>query len=142
MVVKFRNTICPSSPQLSLHRRAALSSNSNGTRSVYSRKNPKSSLYCEISMVETVKDSYSICSQTKLTPARGGGPGGLTLGQLRLLVCSILYNILGWVNCRHRIKVRWRSLYFVKKMGQVATKVLGSTDISWKGHDLRGSISY
>jgi hypothetical protein len=52
MVVKFRNTICPSQPQLSLHRRAALSSNSNGRRSVYSRKNPKNSLYCEISMVE------------------------------------------------------------------------------------------
>jgi hypothetical protein len=33
MVVKFRNTISPPPPQLSLHRRAALSSNSNGTRS-------------------------------------------------------------------------------------------------------------
>jgi hypothetical protein len=33
MVVKFRNTICPAQPQLSLHRRAALSSYSNGTRS-------------------------------------------------------------------------------------------------------------
>jgi hypothetical protein len=42
MAVKFRNTICPL--QLSLHWRAALSSNSNGTRSVYSRKNPKSNL--------------------------------------------------------------------------------------------------
>jgi hypothetical protein len=41
MVVKFRNTICPPPPQLSLHRRAALSSNSNGTQYVYSRKNPK-----------------------------------------------------------------------------------------------------
>jgi hypothetical protein len=41
MVVNFRNTICPPPLQLSLHRRAALSSNSNGTRSVYSRKNPK-----------------------------------------------------------------------------------------------------
>jgi hypothetical protein len=41
MVVKFRNTICPPPPQHSLHRRAALSSNSNGTRSVYKRKNPK-----------------------------------------------------------------------------------------------------
>jgi hypothetical protein len=46
MVVNFRNSICPRPPQLSLHRRAALSSISNGTRSVYSRKNPKSSLYC------------------------------------------------------------------------------------------------
>jgi hypothetical protein len=44
MVVKFRSTIWPPPPQLSLHRRAALSSNSNGTRSVYSRENPKSSL--------------------------------------------------------------------------------------------------
>jgi hypothetical protein len=51
MVVKFRNTICPAPPQLSLHRRAALSSNSNG---VYIRKNPKSSLYCEMPM------SYSL----------------------------------------------------------------------------------
>jgi hypothetical protein len=50
MVVKFRNTIWPPPPQLSLHRRAALSSNSNGTRSVYSRENPKSILYCEMSM--------------------------------------------------------------------------------------------
>jgi hypothetical protein len=41
MVVKFRNTICLPLPQLSLHRRAALSSNSNGTRSVYSIKNQK-----------------------------------------------------------------------------------------------------
>jgi hypothetical protein len=38
MVVKF------------IHRRAALSSNSNGTRSLYSRENPKSSLYCDMSM--------------------------------------------------------------------------------------------
>jgi hypothetical protein len=51
MVVKFVITICPPLPQLSLHRRAALSSNSNGTRSVSSRKNPKSSLYCEMSML-------------------------------------------------------------------------------------------
>jgi hypothetical protein len=50
MVVKFRNTICPPPPQLSLHRRGALSNISNRTRSVYSRKNPKSSLYCEVSM--------------------------------------------------------------------------------------------
>jgi hypothetical protein len=50
MVVKFRNTIWPPPPQLSLHRRAALSSNSNGTRSVYSRENPKSNLYCEMFM--------------------------------------------------------------------------------------------
>jgi hypothetical protein len=33
MVVNFRNTIWPPPPQLSLHKRAALSSNSNGTRS-------------------------------------------------------------------------------------------------------------
>jgi hypothetical protein len=50
MVVKFRITICPPPLQLSLHRRAVLSSNSNGTQSVNSRKNPKSSLYCEMSM--------------------------------------------------------------------------------------------
>jgi hypothetical protein len=60
MVVKFRNTICPPHPpQLSLHRRAALSINSNGTRSVYGRKNPKSSLYCEMSMV-TLQANVSI----------------------------------------------------------------------------------
>jgi hypothetical protein len=41
MVVKFRNTISPLPPQLSLHRRAALSSNSNGTWSVYSRRTQK-----------------------------------------------------------------------------------------------------
>jgi hypothetical protein len=50
MVVKFRNTIWPPSPQLSLHRRATLSSYSNGTRSVHSRVNPKRSLYCEMSV--------------------------------------------------------------------------------------------
>jgi hypothetical protein len=44
MVVKFINTICPPPPQLLLHRRAALSTNPNGTQSVYGRKNPKSSL--------------------------------------------------------------------------------------------------
>jgi hypothetical protein len=38
MVVKFRNTICPPQPQLSLHRRAALSSDSNGTRSYIARR--------------------------------------------------------------------------------------------------------
>jgi hypothetical protein len=53
MVVKFRNTIWPPPPQLSLHRRAALSSNSNGTRFVYSRENPKHSLYCEMSVCRT-----------------------------------------------------------------------------------------
>jgi hypothetical protein len=53
MVVKFRNTICPPPPQISLHRRAALSSNSNGTRCVYSRKNPKRSVHCEMSMAPT-----------------------------------------------------------------------------------------
>jgi hypothetical protein len=51
MVVKFRKTIWPPPPQLSLHRKDALSSNSNGTRSVYNRENPKSSLYCQMSMV-------------------------------------------------------------------------------------------
>jgi hypothetical protein len=58
MVVKFRNTIWPPPPQLSLHRRAAPSSNSNGTRSVYGRQNPKSSLYCEVSVRRP-----HICSQ-------------------------------------------------------------------------------
>jgi hypothetical protein len=47
MVVKFRKTIWPPPPQLSLHRRAAVSSNSDGTRSVWRLENPKSSLYCE-----------------------------------------------------------------------------------------------
>jgi hypothetical protein len=51
MVVKFRNTIWPPPPQFSLHRRAALSSNSNGTRS-YIAENPKRSLYCEMSVVQ------------------------------------------------------------------------------------------
>jgi hypothetical protein len=42
MAVKFRNTICPPPPQLSLHRRATLSSNSKGTpQSLYSRNNLK-----------------------------------------------------------------------------------------------------
>jgi hypothetical protein len=54
MVAKFRNTICPPPPQLSLHRRAALPSNSNGTRSVYSRKNQF--IYCDLSMEEGVRD--------------------------------------------------------------------------------------
>jgi hypothetical protein len=44
MVVKFRNTICPPQPQLSLHRRAALSSDSNGTRS-YIAERTQSAVY-------------------------------------------------------------------------------------------------
>jgi hypothetical protein len=44
MVVKFRNTICPPQPQLSLHRRAALSSNSNGTFS-YIAERTQSAVY-------------------------------------------------------------------------------------------------
>jgi hypothetical protein len=44
MVVKFRNTICPPQPQLSLHRRAALSSYSNGTRS-YIAERTQSAVY-------------------------------------------------------------------------------------------------
>jgi hypothetical protein len=47
----FRNTICPPPPQLLLHRRAALSTNSKGTQSVYSRRNPKSHLYFDMSVV-------------------------------------------------------------------------------------------
>jgi hypothetical protein len=54
MVVKFRKNIWPPPPQLSLHQRAALSSNSNGTRSVYSRENPKSSLHI-------LWDVYDLC---------------------------------------------------------------------------------
>jgi hypothetical protein len=53
MVAKCRNTLCPPPQQLSLHRRAALLSKSNGTRPVYSRKNPKNSQYCEVSMGKT-----------------------------------------------------------------------------------------
>jgi hypothetical protein len=60
MVVKFRNTIWLPPPKLSLRRRAALSSNSNGTRSVYSRENPKSSLYCEMSVVITRPRFFTI----------------------------------------------------------------------------------
>jgi hypothetical protein len=67
MVVKLRNTICPPPPQLYLHRGAALSSNSNGTRSVYSRKNPKSSLFCEISMIFSLKfHSTSLLLRTRV----------------------------------------------------------------------------
>jgi hypothetical protein len=62
MVVKFRNTIWPPPPQLSLHRTAVLSSNSKGTRSVYCRKNPKNSLYCEMSMYYRLLSTvYSSC---------------------------------------------------------------------------------
>jgi hypothetical protein len=38
---KYLISIWPPPPQLFLHRKAALSSNSNGTRSIYSRENPK-----------------------------------------------------------------------------------------------------
>jgi hypothetical protein len=44
MVVKFRNTTCPPQPQLSLHRRVALSSYSNGTRS-YTAERTQSAVY-------------------------------------------------------------------------------------------------
>jgi hypothetical protein len=66
MVVKFIITICPPPTQLSLHRRAALSSNSNGTRSVYSRKNPKSSL-------PILWDVYAANSQAGEQKRSGGG---------------------------------------------------------------------
>jgi hypothetical protein len=45
---QFWNTICSPPPQLSLHTRAALSSNSNGTRSVYNRKNKKQSILWDV----------------------------------------------------------------------------------------------
>jgi hypothetical protein len=67
MVVKFRNTIFPPPSQLSLHRQAALSSNSNGTQSVYiAEKTPKSSLYCEMSMAP----SYSGHTNAPISPYR------------------------------------------------------------------------
>jgi hypothetical protein len=67
MVVKFINTIFPPPPQLSLQRRAALSSNSNGTWSVYTvaeRTQTAVYVYCELSIVpvqtETVPVIYSV----------------------------------------------------------------------------------
>jgi hypothetical protein len=50
MVVKFINTIWPPPPQLFLHRRAALSSNSNGTRSYVAERTQNGSLYYEMSV--------------------------------------------------------------------------------------------
>jgi hypothetical protein len=44
-VVKFRNSICPPPPQLSLHTRAALSSNSNGTRNTYITERTQKAVY-------------------------------------------------------------------------------------------------
>jgi hypothetical protein len=87
MVAKIRNTIWPPPPQLSLHRRAALLSYSNGTRSVYSRENPKRNLYCEMSVPVPCKDNreavfnrsvkpffmYKICSLLYETSARNWG---------------------------------------------------------------------
>jgi hypothetical protein len=70
--VKFRNTIWPPTPQLSLHRRAALSSYSNGTRSVYSRENPKSSLYCEMSVVFPHKRRCTVENTWFGNAGRGG----------------------------------------------------------------------
>jgi hypothetical protein len=67
MVVKFRNTIWPPPPQLSLHRRSALSSNSNGTRSVYSRESLKISLYCEMSMENPRKLDVELSPCTELS---------------------------------------------------------------------------
>jgi hypothetical protein len=88
MVVKFRNTICPPPPQLSLHMRAALSSNSNGTQSVYSLKNPKSSRYYEMSMNATHVKQHAACVFDHLAtliairpPACGGGGGAAKEGE-------------------------------------------------------------
>jgi hypothetical protein len=53
MVVKFRNTICPPSPQLSLHRRSALASDSNGTRS-YIAERTQSVVYIVRCLWDTV----------------------------------------------------------------------------------------
>jgi hypothetical protein len=60
MVVKIRNTICPPQPQLSLHRRAALSSESNGTRS-YIAERTQSAVY----IVRCLWSIYSQVAEVK-----------------------------------------------------------------------------
>jgi hypothetical protein len=81
MDVKFRNTICPPQPQLSLHSRAALSSDSNGTQSyMYSREDPKRSLYCEMSVDNTikVKQYTEVTTLVVRMPFQLGGGNDLT----------------------------------------------------------------
>jgi hypothetical protein len=62
MVVKFRNTIWPPPPQLSLHRRAALSRNSNGTRS-YIAERTQNAVYivrCRLGMLNPSQPEFKI----------------------------------------------------------------------------------
>jgi hypothetical protein len=53
MVVKFRNTTWPPPPQFSLHRRAALSSHSYGTRSYIADRTKTQSIYYKMSVRQT-----------------------------------------------------------------------------------------
>jgi hypothetical protein len=108
MVVKFRNTIWSPPPQLSLHRRAALSSNSNGTRSVYSRENTKSSLYCEMSMclISPLNQISLYLFLTKLTPSNAKicqPPDSFTIG--KIIVSKMIMRV---------VRLKFRSRDFVK----------------------------
>jgi hypothetical protein len=89
----------PPPPQFSLHKRAALSSNSNGTRSVYSRENPKQSLYCEMSVTRT----HSTCTSTYSTvPIQYSTPKiswHFKFSHLYLFECDVLIHAEVYIPC-------------------------------------------
>jgi hypothetical protein len=60
MVVNFGNTIWSPPPQLSLHMRAALSNNSNGTRSVYIAERTQKAVYIVICLCAHLTFSSSV----------------------------------------------------------------------------------
>jgi hypothetical protein len=106
----FRNTICPPPPQLSLHRRAALSSNSNGTRTVYSRKNPKSSLYCEMSMIRIRLETAFFARFTILWTFSLRSPHPHFLQALLHMVVILLCSITFFLGVKLRqSRYLWRS---------------------------------
>jgi hypothetical protein len=67
MVAKFRNTICPLPPQYLLHRKAALSTNSKGEQSEYSRRPRKVVYYVRCLWLEITCKNFSNIYCTVIT---------------------------------------------------------------------------
>jgi hypothetical protein len=91
MVVKFRNTICPSQLQLSLLRRAALSSDSNGTRTCIVERT-QSAVYIVRCLWSQLATYSTVVRYTFLTW------GGFQRGTLREGGCLIplLFTMTPW----------------------------------------------
>jgi hypothetical protein len=97
MVVKFRNTIWPPPPQLSLHRRAALSSNSNGTRSFIAERtqNPVYIVRClwyrplplsHVHQIWPKTDRHIVCKPFSL---------------LKIMLREVFFKFICFIKCPH-----------------------------------------